>query len=176
MKTKIILIILGLGLFISGWWIGTIKLRKDVYTLMLNIPADQYGEVDNKLSPSAQAELKQFYKDIHNYSLDQSLVFKSRILWEAKYAFQNQILLSQGLTNKLNKVYNAKLNEFLMVSEENGFEDFDFKPVADSLTERIKNKNANQRVDPTVKTPVESGKVQGTAGHPERSKKKQTTS
>ena len=24
----------------------------------------------------------------------------------------------------------------------------------------------NQRVDPTVKTPVESGKVQGTAGHP----------
>jgi len=25
---------------------------------------------------------------------------------------------------------------------------------------------ANQRVDPTVKTPVESGKVQGTAGHP----------
>jgi hypothetical protein len=28
------------------------------------------------------------------------------------------------------------------------------------------NKQPNQRVDPTVKTPVESGKVQGTAGHP----------
>jgi hypothetical protein len=27
-------------------------------------------------------------------------------------------------------------------------------------------KTANQRVDPTVKTPVESGNVQGTAGHP----------
>jgi len=27
-------------------------------------------------------------------------------------------------------------------------------------------KKPNQRVDPTVKTPVESGKVQGTAGHP----------
>jgi predicted membrane protein len=29
-----------------------------------------------------------------------------------------------------------------------------------------KRKKSNQRVDPTVKTPVESGKVQGTAGHP----------
>jgi hypothetical protein len=28
------------------------------------------------------------------------------------------------------------------------------------------NKKQNQQVDPTVKTPVESGKVQGTAGHP----------
>ena len=27
-------------------------------------------------------------------------------------------------------------------------------------------KKSNQRVDPTVKTPVELGKVQGTAGHP----------
>jgi len=28
------------------------------------------------------------------------------------------------------------------------------------------NSKSNQRVDPTVKTPVESGKTQGTAGHP----------
>jgi len=30
----------------------------------------------------------------------------------------------------------------------------------------LKQKNPNQRVDLTVKTPVESGKAQGTAGHP----------
>lgn len=32
--------------------------------------------------------------------------------------------------------------------------------------ERIKEKNANQKLQPTVKTPVESGNDQGTAGHP----------
>ena len=34
-----------------------------------------------------------------------------------------------------------------------------------AITLRIKRKT-NQRVDPTVKTPIESGKAQGTAGHP----------
>ena len=34
------------------------------------------------------------------------------------------------------------------------------------LEELISKKTANQQVDPTVKTPVESGNEQGTAGHP----------
>ena len=34
------------------------------------------------------------------------------------------------------------------------------------MVKHKKEKQANQRVDPTVKTPVESGNEQGTAGHP----------
>ena len=41
-----------------------------------------------------------------------------------------------------------------------------YKKVSQKLIEWIEINSSNQRVDPTVKTPVESGKAQGTAGHP----------
>jgi len=45
---------------------------------------------------------------------------------------------------------------------------FDARSFGDGIssTNFAINLKPNQRVDPTVKTPVESGKVQGTAGHP----------
>jgi ribonuclease HI len=40
------------------------------------------------------------------------------------------------------------------------------EPICSPKLIELTKKGANQRVDPTVKTPVESGKVQGTEGHP----------
>jgi hypothetical protein len=52
-----------------------------------------------------------------------------------------------------------EVNEFVSTANST-----DYRSIQAWLSEQIK--TPNQRVDPTVKTPVESGNEQGTAGHP----------